>query len=167
MEFSKKIESVLNKQIIHELEAWITYLSISAYFESQSLSGMAKWMRKQAEEEMEHAMKIFNYIHQRGGIVKLEAVPAPIASFNSPLSAFEAALAHEQKNTRHIEELARLCEEEKDMATSSFLKWFIDEQVEEEDSARKNVELAKMCEGSKAALMQLDYQMGKREDEKQ
>ncbi|MCX8197623.1 MAG: ferritin [Candidatus Micrarchaeota archaeon] len=163
MELKKNVEAALNRQITHELEAWHVYLSISAYFETQSLLGMAKWMRKQADEEMKHAMKIFGYINERGGAVRLEALPAPPSSFSSPLSAFEAALAHEQKNTENIEKLADLAEAEGDKATVSFLKWFIDEQVEEEDSARRNVDLAKMCEGSKAALMQLDYMMGKRE----
>jgi len=162
MELTKKVETALNRQITHELDAWHVYLSISAYFEAQTLSGMAAWMKKQAEEEMGHAMKIFKYVNERGGTVALEALSAPASGFKSPLAAFEAALAHEQRNTKFIEDLADAAASEKDKATVSFLQWFIDEQVEEEDGARKNVELVKMCEGSKGALMHLDHRMGKR-----
>lgn len=164
MELTKKVATALNQQVTHELEAWHVYLSISAYFETLSLSGMASWMRKQAEEEMSHAMKIFDYVNDRGGAVKLEALSAPAANFASPLAAFEAALAHEQRNTAYIENLADVASVEKDKATASFLKWFIDEQVEEEDDARKNVDLVKMAGESKGALMHLDHRMGKRGD---
>ena len=164
MELSKKVEAVLNRQITHELEAWGAYLSMSAYFETLSLSGMASWMRKQSEEEMAHAMKIFDYVNDRGGAVKLEALSAPPAKFPSPLGAFEAALAHEQRNTRYLEELMDVAGAEKDKATVSFMKWFIDEQVEEEDDARKNIDYVKMAGESKGALLHLDHRMGKRGD---
>ena len=164
MELSKKVESALNRQVTHEFEAWRAYLSISSYFETLSLCGMAHWMRKQAEEEMTHAMKVFDYINDRGGAVKLEALSAPAFKFAIPLAAFEAALAHEQKNTRHLEDLMDVASSENDKATVSFLKWFIDEQVEEEDNARKNIDFAKMCGESKGALMHLDHRMGKRDE---
>ncbi len=162
MELSKKVESALNRQITHELEAWGAYLSISAYFETLSLSGMASWMRKQSEEEMAHAMKIFDYVNDRGGKVALEALAAPPATFGAPLAAFGAALAHEQRNTKYLEELVDVADAEKDKATVSFMKWFIDEQVEEEDNARQNVEMVKMAGESKGTLLHLDHRMGKR-----
>lgn len=162
MELAKKVETALNRQITHELEAWHVYLSMSAYFEALSFSGMASWMKKQAEEEMAHAMKIFAYVNSRGGAVTLEALAAPASKFASPLAAFEAALGHEQRNTKFIEELSDVAEAEKDKATVSFLQWFIDEQVEEEDSARRNIEHVKMAGESKGALLHLDHQMSKR-----
>jgi len=164
MELGKKVETALNRQITHELEAWHVYLSISAYFETKTLKGMASWMKKQADEEMSHAMKLFAYINERGGTVTLEALAAPAAKLTTPLSAFEAALAHEKRNTAFIEELADVAAAEKDKATVSYLKWFIDEQVEEEDDARTNVELVKMCGDSKGALLHLDHRLGKRKD---
>ncbi|MCX8196926.1 MAG: ferritin [Candidatus Micrarchaeota archaeon] len=164
MDLDKEVYDGLNKQITHELEAWYTYLSLSAYFESKTLLGAAFWMRKQAEEEMGHAMKIFDYIHQRGAKAELGALPKPASSFPSVVAAFEAALAHEQKNTAHIYALLSLAESKSDEATVSFLKWFVDEQVEEEDSARKNLDLAKMCGDSAAALLQLDALLAKRKE---
>lgn len=166
MELSKKVEAVLNRQITHELEAWGAYLSMSAYFEALSLSGMASWMRKQSEEEMAHAMKIFDYVNDRGGRVALEALAAPQAAFSAPLAAFEAALAHEKRNTGYLEELVDVAGAEKDKATVSFMKWFIDEQVEEEDSARRNVDVLRMAGESKGALLHLDHRMGKRGEKK-
>lgn len=163
MELAKKVETALNRQVTHELEAWHAYLAISAYFETKTLLGMAHWMKKQAEEEMSHAMKIFGYINERGGAVSLETLMAPSLKLGSPLAAFEASLANEQRNTKFLEELTDLAASEKDKATVSFLKWFIDEQVEEENEARKNVELANMCGDSKGALLHLDHRMGKRD----
>src|SRR5262245_29560472 len=97
MPFSDNVLAALNNQINMELSAFYTYLSASAYFEAGGLRGFAAWMRHHADEEMVHAMKIYDFIHHRLGRVKLEAIPAPQSSWESPQAALEAALVHEQK----------------------------------------------------------------------
>jgi ferritin len=129
---SEKIQQALNDQINMEFSAYYTYLSMSAHFEQEGLSGFAQWMHNHAREEMMHAMKIYNFIHERRGRVMLQAIPQPPNHWNSPLEAFEDALKHEQKVTASINKLVTLAREAGDHATDSFLQWFVDEQVEEE-----------------------------------
>jgi ferritin len=163
VKIGKKMEDAVIKQITHEFEAERTYLSIAAYFESQSFPGFAHWMHKQAAEERTHAMKFFKYVCERGGIVSLEAMPKPASGFKSALAAFEAAYEFELSTTKKINALYDLAVAEKDHASMMMLKWFIDEQVEEEDNALRNIEQVKMAGESKGALMHLDHRMGKRE----
>lgn len=163
MRIGKKMEDAINRQITHEFEAEKTYLSIAAYFETLSFTGFSHWMQKQAAEERTHAMKFFKYVCERGGTVTLEAVPKPPSSFKSVLEAFQAAYDFELGTTKKINALYDLAASEKDHASMMMLKWFIDEQVEEEDSAMKNIDQVKMCGESKGALMHLDHRMGKRE----
>jgi len=131
---SKKIEKALNKQINAELYSAYLYLSMVAYFESVNLPGFANWMKVQTQEELMHAMKIYDFVNERGGRVVLKAIEAPPTEWDSPLDAFEATYKHEQKVTGLINNLVNLAIEEKDHATSSFLQWFVNEQVEEESS---------------------------------
>jgi len=163
MKIGKKMESAVNSQITHEFEAEHTYLSIAAYFESQSFPGFAHWMYKQAAEERTHAMKFFKYVCERGGTVEVDGVEKPASGFKSPLAAFEAAYAFELTTTKKINALYDLAVAEKDHASMMMLKWFIDEQVEEEDNALRNIDQVKMAGESKGALMHLDHRLGKRE----
>ena len=163
MKIGNKMEDAINRQITHELEAERTYLSIAAYFESQTLPGFAHWMQKQAAEERTHALKFFKYVCERGGVVSLEAMPKPASGFKSALAAFEAAYDFELTTTKKINALYDLAAAEKDHASMMMLKWFIDEQVEEEDNAMKNIEQVRMAGESKGALMHLDHMLGKRE----
>ncbi len=130
---SEKMLEGLNKQINMEMQAYYTYLSMSAYFEDKSLKGFASWMFHHAEEEMTHAMKIYDYIHSRRGRVQLGALSAPPHQWEKPVEAIESALEHEQKVTKAIHNLVKIAREEGDYATDSFLQWFVDEQVEEEE----------------------------------
>lgn len=130
--FSDKMQSALNAQINKELSAFYTYLSMSAFFEHDGLLGFAAWMRHHAEEEMVHAMKIYDFVLERGGRVALQTVKQPENEWKSILATFQDALAHEQKVTASINALVDLAREERDHATDSFLRWFVDEQVEEE-----------------------------------
>ena len=123
----------LNNQINMEMQAYYTYLSMSAYFEDKALKGFAGWMFHHSEEEMTHAMKIYDFIHSRRGRVKLEAMPAPHHDWATPLAAIETAMEHEQKVTASIHNLVKMAREEGDYASDSFLQWFVDEQVEEEE----------------------------------
>src|SRR5262245_48804321 len=128
---SKKIEAILNKQINYELSAWYNYLAMQAWFENANWAGFASWMKMQAGEELEHANRIFEFIHDRGGSVELEAVEKPSATYKTPRAVFTRAAEMERQNTKAIHACYALAIEEKDYATQSHLKWFIDEQVEE------------------------------------
>ncbi len=163
MEIGKKMQDAINKQINQELFSGYLYLSMAAYFEAGNLKGFAHWMRKQAEEEKKHAMKFFDFVTERGGIVSLEAIEKPAHSWKGPLGVFEDALGHEKKVTGMIYGLADLAESEKDRASESMLKWFIDEQVEEEKTANEIVQKLKMVGSSGSGLVMLDKELGKRE----
>jgi ferritin len=158
----KKVEKALNTQINEEMYSAYLYLAMSAKFEEQNLSGFARWMQFQAQEEMGHAMKIYGFIHERGGTVDLKEVKAPAKKFESPLEAFEAAYKHEQHITGCIDKLVNLAIEEGDHATQIFLQWFVNEQVEEEASADEVVQKLKLAGDHRGALFMLDRELGAR-----
>ena len=158
----KKMEKALNDQINAELYSAYLYLSMVAYFESENLPGFATWMRAQTQEEVMHAMKMYDYVNERGGRVILKAIDEPPAKWESPLAAFEAAYKHEQLVTGRINDLVDLAIEEKDHAANTFLQWFVNEQVEEETSADAVVQQLKMAEGAPGALFMIDREMGQR-----
>jgi ferritin len=159
---SKKIEKVLNEQVNAELFSAYLYLSMEAYFKSLNLNGFATWMRVQTQEEVMHTMKIYEFINERGGRIILKAIDGPPTEWDSPLSVFEAAYAHEQKVTGLINNLVNLAIEEKDHATNTFLQWFVNEQVEEEASADQVVQQLKMMEKSPGGMFMLDRELGLR-----
>jgi ferritin len=157
-----KLENAINKQINAELWSAYLYLSMSAYFESINLCGFANWMRVQAQEEVGHAMRFYTHVVERRGRVTVSAIPAPPITWKSPLHAFEEAFKHEQKVTGMINELANMAAAEKDHATASMLKWFIDEQVEEELSTDTIVQKLKMIGTNTGGLYMLDHELGER-----
>jgi len=159
---SKTMEKALNEQVNAELYSSYLYLSMSAYFQNLNLSGFASWMKAQAQEELFHAMKFYNYVYERGGKVVLQAIVAPPTEWESPLAAFEAALAHEQKVTGLINDLVNLAIEEKDHATNNFLQWFVSEQVEEEDSVGEVVNKIKLIGQASGGLFMLDRDLAQR-----
>ena len=132
MKLSNKLEKVLNEQINLELCSAYAYYGMAAYFERTAFTGFGKWMEVQSREELGHASRFFRYIVERGGKVTLQAIPEPKCDFKSPLDVFKASLGHEQKVSASICAIYELAAGEKDFATLSFLKWFLDEQVEEE-----------------------------------
>jgi ferritin len=159
------IEQALNDQIQKEFHSAYIYLSMSAYFEAENLPGAASWMRKQAGEEQEHALKIFDFVIDRGGRITLQAIGQPPADFASPLAIFEAAYAHEQKVTQSIHDLYALALRENDYPTQVMLQWFIDEQVEEEKNSSAIMAQLKMVGDSPAALLMIDRQLAARSGE--
>jgi ferritin len=159
---TSKMEKALNEQINEEMYSAYLYLAMSAWFESQNLPGFASWMKVQAREENAHAMKLFEFIHERRGRVTLKAVKEPGQKWDTPLAAFEAALEHEQHITGRISELVNLAGAEKDHATAGFLQWFVKEQVEEEASADRIVQMLKMAANAPGALLMLDHHLGER-----
>lgn len=159
---TKPVLDAMNAQITHEMHSAYLYLSMSAYFESMELPGFASWMRVQFHEEQEHALKFFDFLHDRGGKVELQAIPAVQVNFTSPQQVFELTLEHEQKVTSLIHSLYKLAVAEDDAASQIFLLWFVSEQVEEEKNATHILEVLKKIGASAGGLYQLDHQVGKR-----
>lgn len=160
-----KIESALNAQINHELASAYLYLSMAAHFEAANLPGSAQWMRRQAREEQTHAMKIFDYIVDRDGRVRLQAVAQPPVEFGSNTEVWEQTLAHEQKVSGLIHSLYALATEMKDYPTQALMQWFVTEQVEEEKTARTILEQARKIGNTSSAIFFLDRHLGKEASE--
>lgn len=163
----KAVEDAMNEQIKNEFFSAYQYLSMAAYCESENLPGFANWMRMQAQEETEHAMKIYNFILDRNGRVVLRGIEEPVVDFGSPLEVFEQALEHEQKVTAMINDLYGLAVGENDYASQTFLQWFVTEQVEEEKNAGDVVDTLKMIGDKSEALFLLDRELGQRRTEEQ
>lgn len=159
---SEKILDALNKQINAEFYSAYLYLAMSAYFEARNLKGFANWMRVQAQEETTHAMRIYDYVVERGGRVRLMAIEQPPVEWGSPLEAFEAAYNHEVKITGMINELVNLAMEEKDYATYNMLQWFVAEQVEEEASTDEIVQKLKMLGEDSRGILMIDRELAQR-----
>ena len=159
---SEKMQEAINDQLNYELQSGYLYLSMVAYFESISLGGFATWMRSQAQEELMHAMKLYDYVHERGGRVRLGHVDCPATEWESPLAAFQQAYQHEVSVSRRIDALVDLAIEEKDHATNNFLQWFVAEQVEEESSVDAVVQKLKLAGDKGGGLFMLDRELGQR-----
>ncbi len=158
----KSINDAINEQINAETFSAYLYWSMAAYFDAKGLEGFAGWMKAQAQEEMVHAMKFYDFVYERGGTVALDKIEKPESEFKSPLGAFEAALTHEKHVTSLINGLYELATKEKDYAFQSFLKWFIDEQVEEEDTASKIIDQIHLAGEKGPGLFMLDKELGAR-----
>jgi len=159
---SKKMEEALNNQVNAEMYSAYLYLAMSAYFEDQNLPGFANWMYVQAKEEMTHAMKIYNYINDRGGRVSLEAIDKPPKDWDDAVRVAEEVYEHEQKVTGMIHDLVNLAREEKDHGTDNMLQWFVAEQVEEEANADELLQQLKFVGGQGQGMLMLDRELAKR-----
>ncbi|MBW2435035.1 MAG: ferritin [Deltaproteobacteria bacterium] len=157
-----KMQKALNGQMNAELYSSYLYLSMNAFFKSVNLDGFANWMYYQAQEELQHALKFYDFICQRGGRVQLAQIEAPPSEWKSPLNVFEDTLAHEQKVTGLINDLVEIAHEERDHASQIFLQWFVSEQVEEEDSVGGVLEQLKLMGEAKGGLFMMDREMAKR-----
>jgi ferritin len=160
-----EIRDAINAQIGLELHSAYAYLAMSAHFSEQNFEGFAHWMRLQAQEELEHAMRFFDYMLERGSAVALPAVDSPPREFGDPLSVFELALEHEQKVTAAIHAIYDLARESKDYATELQLQWFVTEQVEEEASAGLAIEKLRRAGEHEPTLLLLDTEFGARQPE--
>ena len=159
---TEKMQKALNGQLNAELYSAYLYLSMNAYFKSVNLDGFANWMYYQAQEELEHSMKFYDFVIQRGGKVVLTQIEAPPTEWDSPLAVFEATLAHEQKVTGLINELVEIALGEHDHATNIFLQWFVSEQVEEEESVSGVLEQLKLMGDAQGGLFMIDRELAKR-----
>lgn len=159
---SEKMEKAFNDQINAEFYSEYLYLSMLSYFETLNLKGFVNWMTVQIQEEHAHAMGMFNYVHERGGKVELEAIEKPETKWNTPLEVFEHVLKHEQLVTSKINALMDVAENEKDRAALSFLDWYLKEQVEEESSVGSVLATLKLIDDDKKALLMLDKDLAAR-----
>ncbi len=156
------VQNAFNEQVKNELYSGYLYLSMSAHFDHEKLPGFAHWMRLQAQEELAHAMRLFDYVLHRGGRVELHGIEAPTTDFGPPLSLFESVLEHERAVTGKIHGLFELSGKESDWAAQQELQWFIAEQVEEESSAATVRDQVRMAGDDQAALLMLDQRLGSR-----
>ncbi len=159
---SQKMTDAINGQANREFYSAYLYLSMSAYFESLKLKGMANWMRVQAGEELVHAMKMYDYVVAAGGRGKMLAVEEPQFTWASPVEAFQHVYNHERVVTGLINVLVGVAVAEKDEATKSFLQWYIDEQVEEEESSDTVLSKVKAAGNDASALQVVDKELGQR-----
>lgn len=159
---SVKMQHALNDQINFEFYSSYLYLSMSAFFNRQSLSGFANWMRVQAQEEGVHAIKLYDFLSERDGKVALQAIKQPPTDWKTPLEVFQQSYAHEQKVTSNFHEITDLALKEKDHTTAQYVQWFINEQIEEEANAKKIVDQLKMIKTDVNALLLLDRELGAR-----
>ncbi|MBN1483464.1 MAG: ferritin [Chloroflexia bacterium] len=159
---SQQLLDEMNLQINKELYSAYLYLAMAAHADAVNLPGFAHWMKLQAQEEMEHALKFYDFINNRGGRVVLEAIEQPQVEFESPLDMFEQTLEHEQYVTSRIHHLYELAVADKDYASQVFLNWFVEEQVEEEASAGEILETLRMVGEKGQALVMLDRQLASR-----
>ena len=167
MKLSSKLEKVLNDQINLELSSAYAYLGMAAYFERTPFTGFGKWMELQSAEEIAHAKRFFKYIVERGGKVTLQAIPEPKCDYKSALDVFKASLGHEQRVSSAICAIYELAAGEKDYPTLSFLKWFLDEQVEEERNVGDILAKLELVGDNRSALYQIDQHAARRVAEKQ
>lgn len=158
---SEKMQIAINEQINAELYSGYLYLAMSSYYMSINLPGFANWMRVQAQEELVHAMKFFDWVNGRGGTALVQPIEGPPTEWKSPAAPFEQAYQHELEVTRRINNLVNLAIEERDHATNAFLDWFVNEQVEEEANADGVVKQLKLV-GDGNGLFMLDRQLATR-----
>jgi len=156
MAISKKAEEILNKQINAEFWSAYFYLSMSNYCNANGMPGFANWMKVQFEEETFHAMKMLDYVNERGGKVILEPIAEVPSEWSGVLNIYEETLAHEEKVTSLINGCVNVAIEEKDHATVNFLQWFVDEQVEEEATVSEILDQLRMFEGKGHGLYMMD-----------
>ncbi|MBU5306907.1 ferritin [Clostridioides mangenotii] len=159
---SKKLFDELNDQVNFEIYSSYVYLAMASYAESIDLSGFANFFRVQVQEELAHAMKLYDYIFQKDGVVTLDEIPKPKAEYKDILEVIEEAYAHEKLVTRKIYDLIDSATEEREHATISILKWYVDEQVEEEDSFNNLVKKVKRAKDNQVALYMLDDELAQR-----
>lgn len=159
---SKRLEAELNKQLNAELYSAYLYLSMSAYLSKKNLSGFSHWMKLQFEEEQGHAMKFFQYILDRGGVVELLDIKAPKKEWKDIIDIFNTVVKHEAHVTEMINNLVNIALEEKDHATVAMLQWYVSEQVEEEATVNDIFDQLKLIEGKGAGLFMLDREAKQR-----
>ena len=159
---SQKLQDAINEQINSEFYAAHLYLSMAAFCDTRSLGGFAHWLKLQYNEELSHAMKLFDFITDRGGRVMLQSIEQPPVEFESIGAIMRLALEHEQMVTAKIDTLYELALDERDYSAHVLLEWFVDEQVEEEKSLTEIIDHLEMVGNDGTGLLLLDARLGAR-----
>ena len=165
---SKTLEKALNQQVTKEAHAAQIYLSYGSWADSKGYAGLSNFLFRHAQEERHHMMKVLEYILDRGGKVKIEAIPTPDEDPKSVNNCIEKVFTQEIDNTKAIYKIVKMSHDEGDWATWNFMQWFVKEQVEEETLAMKLMDKIKIAGGEKAnddALYNLDKDLGKAPDD--
>ncbi len=162
MGLSQVVQDALNQQINNEISASYEYLAMSAWCETQTLHGAAKWLRLQSQEEYGHAMRLYDFVIARGGVIDLKAITAPSQKYKSLHDVFEKVLKQEKHVSTQIDSLYELAFKEKAYSTTVELQWFLTEQVEEEKSAREILAKLQMLGDDVPSLLDLDAELGQR-----
>jgi len=161
---SKKLEDAINEQIKNELYSAYLYLAMAAHCEHKNFKGFANWLKIQAKEEVSHAMRLYDFVNDRGGRVVLGAINQPPVEYQSITEIFEKVLNHEKEVTAKINHLYDLAKEENDYALQVHLQWFINEQVEEEKNPAEILAMLQLAGESDNGIMMLDHELGERKD---
>jgi len=161
---SNSINEILNEQINKEFYSGYLYLSMSAHLKELGLFGIASWMRIQAKEEVEHGLKIFDYLINSNSFVTLKQIKTPEFEYNGILSVFQTIYEHEKCITNSIMEVAKIAEEECDRLTLNFIDWFIAEQIEEEEAVKNIIKRIEIFGDEKVSLYLLDKELAERND---
>ncbi len=159
---SQRLIDELNEQIKLEFYSSHLYLAAAAYAYELNLDGIANFFIVHAEEEKFHAMKFFYYLNEMDARVIMQSFDEPRMEYDNILNLFEFTVAHEQIVTDRIYFLMDIATEEREHATISFLKWFIDEQVEEMSTFKSLVQKLKRAQDDPSMLYTLDDEMAKR-----
>ena len=159
---NKRLEEAINAQINAEFWSAYLYLSMAQYFEAEGKPGFANWFKVQFKEEQAHAEIMMNFLNSRDGRVTLMTIDAVPTTWDSPLHAFEETLKHEKKVTSLINNIYAIAEEEKDYATRHAFAWFVDEQVEEEQTAKEYIDTLRLIGDNGYGLYQLDKELAAR-----
>ncbi len=154
--------NALNAQMNEEMKSYFVYIAMAVYLEENKLPGFSNWMKQQAEEEMLHAWKFYNYIFSRGGTPVYEAIPKAADSFSGVEDVFKKSLQHEKHITGCVEKLLKRARTEDDLATESMMRWYIDEQVEEEATITAILDKISLVDQQANGLYLLDKEMGTR-----
>lgn len=157
-----KVLEAINEQVKYELYSSYLYLAMAAYLKDLGLGGLGTWMRVQAKEEVTHATKMYDYVQTRKGSIKLLPIEAPPQKWKSPFDVFQAGLKHEEEVTARINKLMDIAVSNKDHASTIFLQWFVNEQIEEEENFNDIVNKLKLIKSDANALLALDRELGTR-----
>jgi len=161
---NEKLQTLLNTQVINEHGAALVYTQLAYEMDDLSFPGMRDWFYAQAEEERTHAQKFADHLLDRGYRVELGDIPVPSIKAATPLDAFEAAYAHEQKVSGQIREIARLADEVQDLDSRALVNWFLNEQIEEEDTVSEIIDQIKLVGNDGSGLLRIDARLGSRDN---
>ena len=159
---SEKINEIINEQINKEFHSGYLYLSMSAHLNELGLFGASKWTKEQAREEVEHGLKLLDYLLERDSFVTLKQISTPTFEYKGLGSIFERIYEHEKCITESVMKIAQLAEDECDRTTLNFIKWFIEEQVEEEQQVQDIIKRIKLFGDENSVLYLLDKELGEK-----